>query len=199
MPYETGHKGSWKKALLHPVRKTRTGFVLLGLGLLFGAALLWDTVVVLHRPDQQGVYWSRFFGGTSDMILGEGTKYKFPWDDIFIYDMRLSTLEKTTSFLSKDDLKMEVQWSVRFRPEPAKLPDLHRRIGPDYANKVVVPEIAASLRQVLGSYRAEEILAYDENSLLEQLTAGALDCFAGYPIVVQNIHIRGFVLPKEVS
>lgn len=192
-------KDSWKKALLQTVRKPRNGFALLGLMVLLAVALLWNTVVVSYRPDQRGVYWSRFFGGTYNMILDEGTSYKLPWDDIYIYDMRLLTLEKTTNFVSKDGMKMGVQWSVRFRPNSVKLPDLHRRIGPEYANTVVLPEIAASMRQILGNYRAEEILAYDKNSLLEQITANTRTHFSENLIVVQNILIHKLLLPKGVS
>jgi len=167
--------------------------------LLFIVVLMWDTVVISHHPGQQGVYWSRFFGGTSDMILGEGTNYKFPWDDIIIYDMRLQTIERTTTLLSKDGMEMEVQWSIRFRPESAKLPELHRKLGPEYASRIVLPEAISSLRQVLGNYRAEEIFAYDENSLLKQLTDSTLEHFSEYPIRIQNILILRLVLPKDMA
>ncbi len=192
-------KGGWKKALLTSVHKIRTGLILSVLVLLFAIVLLWETVVVSHHPGEQGVYWSRFLGGTSDMILGEGTNFKFPWDDIIIYDMRLSTIERTTTLLSKDGMEMEVQWSIRFRPDSKKLPELHRKLGPDYANRIVLPEAISSLRQILGNYRAEEIFAYDENSLLEKLKTNTLEHFEGYPIFIKNILILKLVLPKDMA
>ncbi|MBL4837227.1 MAG: prohibitin family protein [Kordiimonadaceae bacterium] len=192
-------KLGWKKTLLNFMHKLRTGLALSVLVLLFVVVLFWETVVVSHYPGQQGVYWSRFFGGTSNMILGEGTNFKFPWDDIIIYDMRLSSIEKTTTLLSKDGMEMEVQWSIRFRPKSSELPELHRKLGPDYARRVVLPEAISSLRQILGNYRAEEIFAHDENSLLKQLKENTLKHFGDYPVYIKNVLILRLVLPKDMA
>jgi regulator of protease activity HflC (stomatin/prohibitin superfamily) len=192
-------KGGWKKALVKALHKVRVGTTLAVLVLMFIVVLFWDTVVVSHYSGQQGVYWSRFFGGTSDRILGEGTNLKFPWDDIIIYDMRLSSIERTTMLLSKDGMEMEVQWSIRFRPEVAKLPDLHRTLGPRYAERIILPEAISSLRQILGNYRAEEIFAHDENSLLEQLRSNTQKHFGNYPVFIKNILILRLQLPKDMS
>lgn len=179
--------------------RMQTGLVLSVLISLFVVTLFWQTIVVFNHPGQQGVYWSRFFGGTSDRLLGEGAHFKLPWDDIVQYDMRLQESGGNLILLSKDGMEMDVLWSARYRPDPAHLPELHQKLGPDYANRIIIPEAISSLRQVLGNYRAEEIFAYDETSLLTQLSDIAQAKFKEYPVFVKNILVLQLQLPKDMA
>lgn len=117
----------------------------------------------------------------------------------YIYDMGLLTIEETTDFLSKDGVQMGVKWSVGFRPRSATLPDLHRNIGPEYADKVVVPEIASAMRQMMGNYSAEEILGCGESNLREQVAADVLKQFSVSLVVVQSIQIHKLSPPSPSS
>jgi regulator of protease activity HflC (stomatin/prohibitin superfamily) len=176
-----------------------TGLILSLLLSIFLVVLLWHTIVIFNHPGQQGVYWSRFFGGTSDRILAEGAHFKFPWDDIIQYDIRLREHSGDLVVLSRDGLEMNVKWSMRYRPLSRSLPLLHKTIGPDYAERLVIPETISTLRQVLGNYRAEDIFAFDEKSLLEQLTATAGKKFQAYPITIDIIHVLQLRLPKDMA
>lgn len=191
------HEG--KSKVLSVLRQFRTGIVLSILTLLFVVVLFWQTILVFNHAGEQGVYWSRFFGGTSPRILGEGAHLKLPWDEIFIYDVRLSAIHEETMLLTKDGMELDIEWSVRFRPIPEDLPFLHQRIGPDYAEKVVVPGIISSLRQVLGNYTAEEIYAYDEQALLAEMEALIDKHFLVYPVSIKNLLIIRIKLPDKMS
>lgn len=180
-------------------RSFKTSIVLASLSGLFLLVLFWQSVIVYVYAGQQGVYWSRFLGGTSDMVLGEGAHLKFPWDDIYIYDVRLSAIHQTTMLLGKDGMEMKIRWSVRFRPIYKRLPELHQTIGPDYAEKAIVPGIISSLRQILGNYTAEEIYAYDEQALLGELETHVEKHFTNYPIYIKNLLILELQLPKEME
>ncbi|OEJ69006.1 prohibitin family protein [Magnetovibrio blakemorei] len=188
-----------KSPVLAVLRQFRTGIVLAILTLLFLVVLFWQTILVFNHAGEQGVYWSRFFGGTSPRILGEGAHLKLPWDEIFIYDVRLSAIHEETMLLTKDGMELDIEWSVRYRPIPEDLPFLHQRIGPDYAQKVVVPGIISSLRQVLGNYTAEEIYAYDEQALLAEMEALIDKHFLVYPVSIKNLLIIRIKLPDKMS
>lgn len=187
------------KGFMKLLDRFATGITLTTLSSLFLLILLWQTVVVYVYPGEQGVYWSRFLGGTTARFIGEGAQFKLPWDQIFKYDVRIQEYGNTLILLSKDGLEMEVKWSVRYQPDTELLHELHQSIGPGYALKVVIPESVSSLRQVLGNYKAEEIFAYDEASLLEQLAKKAEQNFGNYPIKVKNIHILQLKLPDDMA
>jgi regulator of protease activity HflC (stomatin/prohibitin superfamily) len=195
---DAGDRGG-KSPLLTVLRQFKTGIVLSILTLLFLVVLFWQTILVFNHAGEQGVYWSRFFGGTSPRVLGEGAHLKLPWDEIYIYDVRLSAIREETMLLTKDGMELDIEWSVRFRPIPEDLPFLHQRIGPDYAQKVVVPGIVSSLRQVLGNYTAEQIYAYDEEALLSAMEALIDKHFLTYPVSIKNLLIVRIKLPDKMA
>jgi regulator of protease activity HflC (stomatin/prohibitin superfamily) len=178
----------------------RFGFTLTLLILAFILVVLWRDIVVSKYPGEQGVYWSRFFGGTSDMVLGEGTHLKFPWDEIYIYSTRVHKVGAKTILLTKDGMEIVIEWAVRYRVDSAHLPELHRNLGPDYAERVVVPEVISSLRQVLGNYSADQIYAKDEMDLLEEIDDRVRTRVEMYhPVIFETLLLLSLVLPEEMK
>lgn len=173
------------------------------LGLLivtFLFVVMWREIFVSKHAGEQGVYWSRFFGGTLDLKLGEGTHLKFPWDRIFIYSTRVQESHGTTELLTIDGMPVRVGWSVRYHVDPERLPELHRNLGPQYADKVVVPEVVSSLRKVLGRYSADQIYAKDELSLVSEIDKQVkerVELF--HPILFEVILLLRLELPEEMS
>lgn len=160
---------------------------------------LWPEVVVSVYPGQQGVYWSRFLGGTTDDQLTEGIAVKFPWDEIIIYDVRLQVVSGETHFLTTDGMKITVLWNARFRPRKERLNVLHQTIGPDYVEKIIVPEVTASLRSVIGNFRPHEVYSQDEEALLIELTDRIREQIEEHPIYFSDILINRLLLPEPIA
>jgi len=54
-------------------------------------------MVITIPAGHGGALWLRFFGGTVlEFHYGEGTKLIFPWDRIYVYDLRVQ--QRTTEF-----------------------------------------------------------------------------------------------------
>jgi len=187
---------------MHPsafVRRHHFRITLFFLGVSFFLLLFWHTVIVAIPAGHEGVYWRRFFGGTSNRLLTEGSHLKFPWDEIYIYDVRLMTHKDTTYVLTTDGLTVTVDYVAQYRAEMSRLPELHRLVGEDYANKVVIPVVVSSLRQILGNYRAEEIYARDELSLLGEIRDRIRDRIETYPIHFEAVLLLRVDLPKAMA
>ncbi len=187
----------------HPLRWLGAHRFQVTLTLLIVAFVLvafWREILVPKHAGEQGVYWSRFFGGTSDLILGEGTHLKFPWDDIIIYNTRVQETSGTTGMLTRDGMSISVQWSARYRVEPEHLPELHRTVGPLYAQKVIIPEVVSGLRKVLGNYTAEQIYAQDELSLLGEVDRTVKQqVHSVHPLILESVLILRLDLPQEMA
>jgi regulator of protease activity HflC (stomatin/prohibitin superfamily) len=167
---------------------------------MFIMVLFWDLIVVPIPAGHQGVYWSRFFGGTANLILSEGTALKLPWDEITIYDIRMKEVHQTTTMLTKDGLSVLVTWSARFRPESNKLPELHKTIGPDFTLVAAIPELMEVLRHTVGNFRADQIYA-GEPIFNTELTAKVKEMELGdhAPLTYDDLIILKFELPDAVS
>ncbi|HEU0123308.1 MAG TPA: prohibitin family protein [Bryobacteraceae bacterium] len=177
----------------------RFGITLSLLVFSFFFILYWDDVVISLRAGQQGIYWSRFFGGTSDRILLDGTHLKFPWDEITIYDSRIGAATGKVPMLSKDGMQIEVEWIARYRPDPNRIPELHRILGPEYRDKVVIPDVVSSLRQIVGDFTAEEIYTQDEEPMLDLVETRLKPLIARHPILLERVQILRMSLPKDMA
>ena len=167
--------------------------------LIMGVAIMYfDRVFIFIRPGQQGVLWYRLFGTDLNHHYTEGTSVIFPWDDMHIYDVRAQQVADTFTVLSRDGLTIDVEVSIRYRPQLDRLPLLHVEIGPDYVEKVVKPEVRAKVRYLLGQYLPDEI--YSSQGLLVRRTVEeAAPELAQRYITLEDLLIKTITLPRAVQ
>lgn len=120
-----------------------------------------------------GALWLRFFGGTAvDFNYGEGTKLIFPWDRIFIYDLRVQQRTKKFEVLTKEGLQIEVEGTLMFRVNPGAVGLITKYAGPDFADTLVMPSIGALVRLEGGKFTLEELYSTNrhevERGILQQ-------------------------------
>jgi regulator of protease activity HflC (stomatin/prohibitin superfamily) len=120
----------------------------------------WQRIFISIHTGELGVLYLRFFGGTVvDRTYGEGFHIIAPWDIMTVYNVRYQTVAHQMEALSNSGLTVKVSLSIRYRPEVRALGVLHQEVGPDYLKKIVIPEVEAKIRMVMGKYEAEEIYA----------------------------------------
>jgi regulator of protease activity HflC (stomatin/prohibitin superfamily) len=135
--------------------------------LLFLIVYLAPATVIFVGAGKAGVIYERFGRGTrTDVTYSEGTHVIWPWDTMTIYDVRIH--ETTTQFtiISANGLDIAMTLSIRFYPRMKSLGLLHQQAGPDYAEKIIVPEIQAIVRNLSANYEPQEI--YRTEAVLDQ-------------------------------
>ena len=126
-----------------------------------------------------GVLWKRFAGGTvldPRELKDEGLRLILPWDELFLYDLRVNSISQSYSAISKDGVNMVASLNIRYRLRRETLPTLHQVIGPDYL-KLVGPGIASHMREVISQYNSEEVYSTARQQIQEKirdLTVGKL-------------------------
>jgi prohibitin 2 len=162
-----------------------------GLSVLLMAALLstivfWPYVVITVPSGHVGVLWKRFNGfdlycwcfvgrGTildPRELREEGLHIIWPWDKLFVYDLRLQSATQTYNAISKDGVNVTAQISVRFQLLHNSVGVLHKFIGPGYLASVVSPEIGSQARQVISQYTAGDVYTSRE-SIQKQIRENA--------------------------
>src|SRR5437870_4022499 len=89
-----------------------------------------------------GVYYRLFHGGTVlDTVRDEGFQVIPPWNNLIIYETRLQRVANSFDVLSTNGLKINVSVSIRFRPKVELLGILHKEVGTNYGEIIVVQEI----------------------------------------------------------
>ncbi len=135
------------------------------------ATLLFPYVVITVPSGSVGVLWKRFNGydlycwcfvgrGTildPRELRDEGLHLVWPWDKLFIYDLRLQSTTQTYNAITKDGVSVVVQINIRYQLLHNSIGVLHKFIGPQYLASVLAPEIGSQARQVIATYTAEEV------------------------------------------
>jgi prohibitin 2 len=153
---------------------------------LLAIVVLWPYTVITVPSGRVGVLWKRFNGidlycfcwvgrGTvlaPSELREEGLHVIWPWDKLFLYDLRLQSATQTYNAISKDGVSVTAQISVRYQLLHNSVGVLHKFIGPGYLTSVVNPEIGSQARQVISQYTAQEVYTSRE-SIQKQIRENA--------------------------
>jgi regulator of protease activity HflC (stomatin/prohibitin superfamily) len=107
-----------------------------------------------------GVLWKRFGGGTvlnPNLLKNEGMRITLPWNQVFLYDLRLQSVTQSYNAISRDGISLTASINIRFRLKRDSVPQLHQSIGPNYIDTLIAPEIGNRTREVMAGYTAEDI------------------------------------------
>jgi regulator of protease activity HflC (stomatin/prohibitin superfamily) len=152
------------------------------------------------RPGERAVVFKTITGVLDkENIVGTGLKLVAPWNSLHKYDVKEQKSEETMDVLDKNGLSINVDVTVRFNPVYDKIGDLHEIFGSNYVNRLVIPEVRSTVRQVTGRYTAEEIYSTKrsevEASIIEE-TAIILD---KNNIEMRALLIRSIGLPEDIK
>jgi regulator of protease activity HflC (stomatin/prohibitin superfamily) len=160
-------KRGWRRSLLRHL--PGLSFITL-IGLLI-VVVLWPYVIITVPSGSVGVLWKRFNGldlycwcwvgrGTvldPRELREEGLHIIWPWDKLYLYNLRLQSTQQTYNAISKDGVNVKAQISVRYQLLHNSVAVLHKFIGPDFLTSVVNPEIGSQARQVISQYTGEAV------------------------------------------
>ena len=180
-------------------RRHALGLTVVVLMFLFGFVVFWPRIVITIRPGEAGVMWTRISGTNIDTVYGEGTHLIAPWNVMYVYDVRIAKVDYTVPVLSTDGLEINVQVSVRYRPVAKSIPQLHQQIGPDYVQRIIIPEVVTAVREVMGRYRPEQLYALRTVEMQDQIVAKASAQVRDRFVVVDDVLIRRIQLPAGVQ
>lgn len=100
------------------------------------------------------------FGKVQGDPLPEGLYFYNPFtSEIVDFDIRENKIEAKQNCYTKDTQMVYVDVMVNYRPDPSKVHFIYRDIGRDYAEKVFNAKLAASLKDMVGQYIADDLVA----------------------------------------
>lgn len=149
-------------------------------------------------PGQVGVLW-RASGGTQPRIYGEGKHSVASWNKMYVYDLKVGSQDEALSVLSADGLAMVLNTTVRYRPIPQEVLDLHQQIGQDYYKKIILPVLLSEVKRVASKYSPEEIYATRRDQIERESRVGIAGRLQGTHVVVEAVLVRNVMLPPTLQ
>jgi regulator of protease activity HflC (stomatin/prohibitin superfamily) len=151
------------------------------------AAVILPFMVVNVPSGQVGVLWRRFgaFSINCWCFVGRGTVLEpselseeglhiiWPWNKLFLYDLRLQNETRSYNAIAQDGVSLVASISVRFQLKHDSVPQLHKFIGPNWVNLVLLPEIGSRAREVIARYSAEDVYSTSRQAIEDAIQQSA--------------------------
>ncbi len=147
----------------------------------------------------RGIVFKSLGGGTSKEVLTEGLHVMPVWNSVIQYDTRVHEMKEQLAVISSNGLTMQVDASIRYRPELEELFELQTTIGPDYDQKVIGPVVRSEARKVFGRYQPEEIYSTKREEIERQIYDEVLKALKGKHVIVEAILVRDVLLPETIK
>ena len=145
---------------------------------------------------EAGVLFRTFSGGvvTEQAPLSEGFHIIAPWNKVYVYNVKQQEFfEGNMQVLSSNGLEITLDVSVLYQPLYSELGMLHKTKGENYVNIVLIPQIRAVARSVVGRYTPEQLYSTKRDAIQNEI-------YEETQKVVENQHIQvNAVLVRDVS
>lgn len=149
-------------------------------------------------PGQRGLRWYPLTEGLTTETLKSGFYWRAPWNDIYVYDVRLQSYTEMVDALSSDDLLVKLKTAIIMRPIAEEVYFLAQEIGADFYPRVVRPELLAAVRSVVSNYpmvvvpeKSAEIASKVQAVVVEKLKGRHLDV---HSVALADIELARIVL-----
>jgi len=124
--------------------------------------------------------------------LEEGLHFVVPFrDNVVQMEVRTQKIVESAPSASKDLQDVSTQVALNYHLNPDRAQVVYQQLGPDYANRIIIPAIQESVKQVTARFNAEELITRRETvktQIEEQITAR----LAAYNIIVDAVSITEF-------
>jgi regulator of protease activity HflC (stomatin/prohibitin superfamily) len=181
------------------VKRHAPSLISLGFLLCLIVIFFFDQIVVSIHPGELGVLWRRLGTGTViDTVYREGMHVILPINKMYVYNVRKQQFSDSIDVLTLDGLTVRVKYTARYYLDKDTLPLLHQRVGPDYVNVVIRPDIRSVIRTLFGQYKPEEMYTSQKAIQLRVSEESKVRLSARF-VTLDDVPIESITLPTRIS
>ena len=161
---------------------------------------LTNTSFLTIDPGEKGVLFKRFAGGLEkDKLYDQGFHVVAPWNKMYIYDVRIKEGFEKMEVLSKNGLNIVIELSYLYSPSAAQIGYLHDEIGPDFLNRILIPQVRSATREVIGKYLPEELYSTQREAIQDEIFTQTKKSVEPKYVLLDAILIREVELPQTLQ
>jgi prohibitin 1 len=151
---------------------------------------------------EAGVLFKTFGGGvvTDEAPLSEGFHIIAPWNKVYIYNVKQQEFfEGNMQVLSSNGLEISLDVSVLYQPIYNELGQLHQTKGENYVNIVLIPQIRAVARSVVGRYTPEQLYSTKRDAIQNEIFEETIKVVVNQHIQLNAVLVRDVSLPLAIK
>jgi regulator of protease activity HflC (stomatin/prohibitin superfamily) len=182
-----------------------------GLLFLLLIAALSPRMFITIPAGHEGALFRRFQGGTDvEQAYDEGFHVIWPWNTMYIYDVRFQNQSYVFDAHTSDGLNLRADVAYRFRVTRRNVPLLHKYIGPDYVEKLILPSLGAIVREEVSRHTPEEVYSTKRLEIQQRIREQMRREFEMDPeadtllqrvefVEIDEIYLRDVELPESLQ
>ena len=176
----------------------------IGLPALIGALVLFVFAIktfVNIGYGEAGVLFKTFGGGvvTDEPPLGEGLNIVMPWNKVYVYNVKQQEVfESKMQVLSSNGLEISLDISVLYQPKIEDLGILHKTKGENYLNVIIIPQIRAVARSVVGRYTPEQLYSTKRDAIQNEIFEETKKVVEEQYVQLNAVLVRDVTLPITI-
>lgn len=148
------------------------------------------------KPGERAIVFNRLVG-VKETVYAEGTHMVIPyfeWPIIFDVRTRPRAIKSQTG--TRDLQMVDIGLRVLTRPDPAALPTIYRKIGPDYDDKVLPSIVNEVLKQVIAQFNATALLTQREQ-VSRLIKANLEERAREFKLILEDVSITDLKFGRE--
>jgi len=184
-------------------------YILVGLIIVFVLIFMFKIYIVVD-PGEKAVIFNKATGNLR-VTPNEGFYFLVPLiEQPTIYDMRartytmsIATLEgeikgdDSLQALTSDGQTVLLDISVRYHPDADNLDKLHRRLGVDYVNKVLRPQVRSIVRMIVSEYPVLDVYSGKRMLIQSEIERALRESFKKNFIICEEVLLRNVQFSQE--
>lgn len=182
------------------IKRYRLGIVSVLFIVFFLVVYLSPSMFVYVYPGQAGLLFRALSSEPlPEEVSQEGLYVIAPWNRMYVYDVTKQKRTLDIEALSNNGLFITLRVSTIFHPDRQELKELASHIGQDYTEKIIVPTVYSSVRQVIGNYAPEELYTTARDELHDAVLEETRRELQGLPFAVEQIIIEKVGMPDSLN
>jgi prohibitin 1 len=174
------------------------GLRLLGIALAaFLIIILLFASVARVESGQVGVL--TLFGRVTGEVLPEGIHLVSPFKANNQMSVRTQEIKESASVPSAEGLVMNLDTSLIYHLNPEKASDVYQKIGPNYLNVLIEPNLRAAIREATASHSANALYTGEREMVAKQIHDQLASLLGQRGFIVESILLRDIQLPVTLK
>jgi prohibitin 1 len=169
------------------------GLVAIVLVLLIGASCSVTTIETGH------VGVMTLFGQVTGEQLPEGIHLINPLKAVTKFSVRTQEQKEVAEVPSSEGLLMHLEASLLYRLDPQRATDVYQKIGVDYVDVVVVPNLRSVMRAVTAAHTANALYSEARETVAYQMLAEMRKALHPRGIEIETVLLRDIKLPATLK
>lgn len=166
---------------------------------LFGAVLLILLYASIAYVPAGHVGVLTLFGRVTGDVLPEGTHLVNPFKGNNTMSIRTQELKETASVPSDEGLVMTLDTSLLFRLNPQNAAQVYQKIGPNYVDVIVEPNMRSAIRSITAAHSASALYTGGREEVAQQIYTELAQQLGSRGIEVQSVLLRDIQLPQMLK